>query len=430
MADNRESTRIGFLVDGDPLTDLMTAIYEFDELNVRVKVPYLADDDARGRWWTQGVMFVDDPDRTKHSYSPPSELDYFDNVGSVGLIDCRSGGGKHRLGGVSPAAGVGNIHAAYAVEGAYEAANFVKPNGLRSEMDGLAHWLGFSALRTVFTFKDDGSSPRASTSTELVDDMLLARAMNLKAIGYATGSGLDTPEVTYRSMVFLETFVKSGRTWDEHLALHTALRSLLRVSAWKPISFQSHKATSLKETVTIKNEEKRLWREVRTATTGIAPVSWTSADRFLFLFSDIGRAGFGKWLKLVDDYSRGIQPLVRLLDLEGATIDAHISQLGIAVEAVGYQSLIDSGLTPGAANRMNVKERIDHLLTEVAGSITFDTTTFAQDFADSYNSVKHANRPVVAPATIVDQYRNGVRMLRAWVALKVGMKASVVASRW
>ena len=139
--------------------------------------------------------------------------------------------------------------------------------------------------------------------------------MNLKAIGYATGSGLDTPEVTYRSIVFLETFVKSGREWDEHLALHGAVRSLLRVSAWKPINFQSHKAASLKETVTIRDEEKQLWREVRTATTGIAPVSWTSADRFLFTYSDIGRAGLGKWLKLSDQVSRGMQPLVRLLDL-------------------------------------------------------------------------------------------------------------------
>ena len=169
MADKQEAARIGFLIDGDPLTDRMTAIYEFDELSVRVRVPYLAHDDARGRWWSQGAMLMDDPDRTKHSYSPPSELDYFDNVGSVGLIDCRSGGGKRRFGGVSPAAGVGNIHARYAVEGAYEAANFVRPNGLRSEMEasptGLAIPPSELSSRSMRTGLHRVLAPQRSEST-------------------------------------------------------------------------------------------------------------------------------------------------------------------------------------------------------------------------------------------------------------------------
>lgn len=429
MAGEQEA-RIGFLLDGDPDTGLMTASYQFDQLSVRLRVPYGAHDDDRGRWWSGGTFFVDDPDRTKHSYSPPTELDYYDHAGSVGLIGCRSGGGKHRFGGSAPEAGVGTIQARFAVEGAHAASSFLKPNGLRSEVDGLAYWLGFSALRTVFTWKEDGSAPRATTSTENVDDIGLARALNLKAIGYAIGSGLDTPEVTYRSVVYLETLVRSKAAWDSHLALHASIRNLPRVAAWKPINFQSHKAASLDESIVIGGSDRQSWREVRTATTGIAPAGWRPSDRFLFTFGDIRRAGVGKWLKLSAAYSRGIDPFVRLLDLEGATVDAHVSQLGIAIEAIGYQALIDSGLSPRAANGKNVKLRIDHLLAEVAGAITFDTTTFAQDFADSYNSVKHANRPLVAPATKLDHYRKGVCMVRAWVALKLGVQPTVVSGRW
>lgn len=430
MADDQTPTRIGFLVDGNPDTELLSALYEFDALGVRVKVPYLADADHHSRWWSHGVMFMDDVHRTKYDYSPPTEFDYYDSEGSVALIGCQSGRGKERFGGTSPAVGVGVINARYAVEGACTATHYLKPNGFRSEMDGLGNWLGYSAISSIVKYKKDGDqSYEVSTTAKQVEAMSLARSMNLRAVARAIRSGNQTAEVTYRSSVFLETFMKSGRDWDEHLALHKDIRSLLRIAAWKPINFQSHEVASLKETVTIEGEEKRTWPKVRTAVTGLAPSSWSMADRFLFTYSDIGRVGLGKWLKLVNDYSRGIDPFVRLLDLEGATIDARMSQLGIAVEAMGYQSLIDSGHTPTAANKVKVKERIDHLLDEVAGTYTFDTT-FAQDFTDSYNSVKHANRAVVPPQTKLDHYREGVRLLRAWVAVKVGMPASVVAIRW
>ncbi len=430
MADDQTPTRIGFLVDGNPDSDLLTALYEFDELGVRVKVPYLVDADDRSRWWSQGVMFMDDVDRTRYSYDPPTEFDYYDNEGSVALIGCRSGPGERRFGGTTPAAGVGVINARYAVEGSWAAAHYLKPNGFRSEMDGLGQWLGYSALSSVVKYKkDDGRSYEFSTTAKQVEAMRLARSMNLSAVARAVGSGHQTPDVTYRSRVFLETFMKSGRDWDEHLALHKAVRSLLRLAAWKPINFQSHEVASLKETVTINGQGKQTWSKVRTAVTGIAPSSWNTTDRFLFTYKDIGRVGLGKWLQLMNDYSRGLEPLVRLLDLEGATIDAHMSQIGIAVEGIGYQSLIESGNTPAAANNVKVKARVDHLLNEVAGCYAFDTT-FAQDFTDSYNSVKHANRAVVSPQAKFDHYREGVRLLRAWVAVKVGMPASLVATRW
>src|SRR5690606_34431858 len=113
---------------------------------------------------------------------------------------------------------------------------------------------------------------------------------------------------------------------------------------------------------------------------------------------------------------------IRLLDLEGATVDAHVMQLGIAMEAIGYRALIDSGQTPASANSSSVKNRVDFILAEVGNAITFSTTSFAQDFADSYNSVKHANRTPVAPATKLEHYRQGVQLLRAWIGLRLGLK--------
>lgn len=423
MTDN--TPRIGFLADGDPTNDRMSALYEFDEEGVRLHVPFMSHQDPRSRWWSHGTLHMDDPDRTKYSYQPPSELNYLDSKGSVGLLDCVSGRATTNMG---RGIGQGTVRARYALEKAHEAANFIKLNGLRSEIDGMSYWLSYSAHQTSIKTPKDGPV-EITTTMRPVDPLPLARPLNLKAIVLGTAPGGWSPEAAYRSRVFIETFVKTPREWQDHLMLHFAVRNLVRVAAWRPINFQSHQASSLKEALKIKGKINNEWREVRTATTGINESLWKPNDRFIFYFSDIGTKGIARWLNLVVKYERGITPLVGLLDLEGATVDAVISQLGIALEAVGYQALIDSGKTPTAANSTNVAKRIDHLLDEVSGNLSFDHTTFGQKFTDSYNSVKHANRTEVAPDVKREHIRQGIELLRVWIALRLGLDPAILKSR-
>lgn len=424
MAEDR-STRIGFLADGDPGTQMMSALYEYDDTGVRLHVPFWAHKDPRARWWSPAsVLHTDDPDRTRYNYQPPSELDYVDDRGRVGLVGCVRGRANT---GLVQGVGRGTVRAHYAVEGARSAANYVKLNGLRSEIDGLGHWLGHSAHETSVRFTRDGKGPEITTTLKRIDDLPLARRMNLKGVAIGTGPGGWSPEVSYSSRVFVETFTRSPREWEDHVNLHTSVRNLIRVAAWRPINFQSHQAVSVSEDIDRKGKTHHQWLEVRTATTGIAEGVWAPSDRFLFHFSDIGTRGISRWLKLATRYERGLTPFVGLLDLEGATVDAFISQLGIALEAVGYAALIESGRSPSSANETNVSKRIEHLITEVARTLSFATTTFGQDFADSYNSVKHANRPAVAPHVKVEHFQKGVELLRVWIARRVGVAPSALA---
>lgn len=419
------ANRIGFLADGDPGTDLMSATYEYDETGVRLDIPFQSHADPRSRWWPRS-MHMDDLDRTKYSYAPPAELNYFDAQGRVGLIGCESGPSNHNMGlGV----GRGTVRARYSVEKAHDAANYVRLNGLRSEIDGFAHWLAFSAHQTTIKFSPDGRDKEITTTMKPVDDLPLGRRLNLKAVAIGTAPGTWSPEVAYRSTVFLETSTKSSKSWEEHLQTHIAIRNLLRVAAWRPINFQAHRALSLLETVDVKGKTLRQWRDVRTATTGIADGVWASKDKFLFYFTDIGTRGITRWLRLVTSYERGLSPFVGLLDLEGATIDALVSQLGIALEAVGYQALIEAGRTPTAANNAAVAKRIDCLLAEVSGNLSFNDNTFGQDFADSYNSVKHANRALVGPIVKLEHFRQGVELLRVWIALRLGVTPATLKAR-
>ncbi|WP_286957346.1 MULTISPECIES: HEPN domain-containing protein [Arsenicicoccus] len=424
MAEDR-STRIGFLADGDPGTEMMSALYEYDTTGVRLHVPFLSKEDPRSRWWSHGVLHGDDPDRTKYRYQPPSELDYADDRGTVALLGCVSGRANTA---VFRGVGRGTVRACYAVEGARSAAHYKVLNGFRSEIDGLGHWLGLSAHETIVKVPKDGGGLEITTTLKSVDALPLARRMNLRGVVSGTGPGAWSPDVAYTSRVFIETFTKSPAAWRSHVDLHSCIRNLVRVAAWKPINFQAHLAANVLEDVERDGEACHQWREVRTATTGIAEGVWIpKADRFLFRFSDIGARGVSRWLQLATRYSRGIVPFVGLLDLEGATVDAFISQLGIALEAVGYEALTESGKSESSANKTNVSMRIDHLLSEVAGDLSFSTVAFGRDFADSYNSVKHANRPTVAPDVKVEHLQQGVELLRVWIARRIGVRSVTLA---
>lgn len=423
VANESRVTRVGFLSDND--SDEMAAVYEFDDVSVRLHIPFHAHVDVRERWWGHGIQYMDDPQRMRYKYSPPDELLYYDSSGTVALLGCTSGPARWNF-----RFGTGTIRARFAVEGAHDPAHYVKINGLRSEIDGLSHWIGIAAHSTEVSLPSDGKPLQVTTTMTSVDDIPLARSLNLKVAVRGSAPGAWSPEVTYRSQAFVETQTSRKHDWSDHLEHHTALRDLLRVAAWKPINFQSHHATSTNERMPLSDgREVSLWHEVRTVTTGISDPTWRQGDRFLFSFADITRVGVAKWLILSRSYRRGIEPFVRLLDLEGATVDAVLSQLGIAIEAIGYQALIDSGRSPGGANRTTVERRIDHLLGEVAGTLTFADATFARNFTESYNSIKHANRPQVDPGIKIENLRNGVELIRTWIALRLGVKSNDLRSR-
>lgn len=414
--------RIGFLDDGDPGTDLMAALYDFDETGVRLHVPYLTHDDPRSRWWSSSfALHLDDPDRTRYRYEPPTELNYIDNRSRVGFVGCSRGRANQNIG---LQVGRGTVDADYAIEKAHDATHYVQINGLRSEIDGMGYWLDYSTLVNNVKLPDTDGPIELKTTSRPVPALPLGRPLNLKAIAVGTQSGAGSAEVSFHNTVLIETFTTKPRAWEDHLHLHYAIRDLLRVAVWQPINFQSHQAASHHETRLVGNNLRSQWRQVRTATTGITDKMWKTNDQFLFSFSDIGTAGIARWLKLCKRFARGITPLVGMVELEGVTPDAALSQLGIAMEAIGYQTLIDSGYTPKEANDTRVASRVNQLLTETARHLSFDTTTFGQHFAGSYNSVKHANRTPVAPEIKLGHIYQGVELLRVWIALRLGQNPS------
>ena len=350
----------------------------------------------------------------------------------MGLIGSRpSGGGSIRYGSTSPAAGVGTLRADFAVENAVKASNYETINGLQSEIDGLGHWLNLWAHRTTVTKPHDSKQMIVATTLELPPDLKLARKLNLCATVVGTAPTSLQPEMRYTSTALLETYSKTSKSWADHFATHRAIRDLLRVVIWKPVVFQAHRVTSDNEKVTVRDEEgpQSRWCSVRTDVTGIGTPAWGKNERPLFLFADIGTAGIARWMRLYETNRRGLRPFLRLLDIREGNIDEHLTQLGIAVEALGYQAFVESGVSEAGSDNKKLWQRMRKLVDEVSNCVPNIPANFPKEFADGYNAVKHASRPEPVSAELITHYRLGVKILRAWIALQLGVPEKTVSER-
>ncbi|WP_147391543.1 ApeA N-terminal domain 1-containing protein [Galactobacter valiniphilus] len=426
-------SRVGHLRLKDDYSELLPAtLDEHARGGVLLRVPYLLGNSPERWFWSDLGQYIGENGKVLPPEQPPTELDYFDNKGTVGLVGCRSaGGGSFSIGGFAAASGVGELVANFAVEKAAHARNYAKINGFRSEIDGLGNWLDLWAHRTMMTFPKDGTPMSVTTTMEVPPDLRLAGRLNLRATVRGTAPSWQESEVRYTSRTLLQTYTTSERDWAEHLQVHRAMRDLLRIAIWKPVAFLGHEVTSDKEKTAIKSdtEPQSRWCEVKTAATGMGPAVWGKSERPLFVFADIKSAGVRKWLKFGEENRRGLRPFLRLLDIREGTIDEHMAQLGIALEAFGYQAFIDSGTSAVRADKKTLEQRVRKIVQQVASCLPATPVTFAKDLADGYNAVKHANRPEPDPADLVANYRLGVKVVRAWIALNLGAAEAVITER-
>lgn len=427
------TSRVGHLnLTGDFSALLPATLDEKEGGGVKLRVPYLIGNFPERWFWSDLGRYIGADGKPIPPEAPPTELDYFDNKGAVGLVGCRNSGGASMLfGGVSAASGVGELMANFAVESAERAANYAKINGFRSEIDGLGHWLNLWAHRTILTLPKDGSRVTVSTATDVPPDLRLASRLNICATVRGTAPSSLEPEVRYTSTALLQTYSTKQRDWADHLQVHRDIRDLLRVAIWKPIAFRGHEVTSDKEKTAIKRDAdpQPRWCDVKSAVTGIGPAVWGKSERPLFVFADIKSAGIVKWLAFAEENRRGLRPFLRLLDIRDGTIDEHIAQLGIAIEAFGYQAFLHAGATEKSAGNKSMEQRVRKIANQVSGCVDGIPTTFAKDLADGYNGVKHANRPIPDPADLLVNYRLGVKIVRAWIALRLGVSEVVVGQR-
>lgn len=417
-------SRIGLMVDGLPETPRIAAKLERDERGVELTIPFLdGHDDIYSYWFSQDVVFGDDPGRTKRRYEPPSSVSFYDAAGRVALVGSRVSGSQHVFGGTN--VGEGRLRFDFTILGGMSGPAYERINGFRSEVEGLGTWVGLRSLKAEQT-REAGRLTAVNFKLESPPTVRVTRRLNAEfRANWRYGHGPGPDETTLSERLQIQTEIKRPADWDDHLSLHFAVRNLLRVVAWRALDFTSHEAMSSLDGVRTLDGKKHgdVWLSVLTPRTGIttdAPTTLRQHD-FLFTFADVGAKGVGRWIDLVKKFERGLSPLIGLLDLEGASLEAHLAQVGIGFEMLGYDLLIESGISKAQATKKSYADLASAVSSVVADVLPFSGADFPDLLRRTYVGVKHADnvRPDTNETYLA--YLEAIQVVRAWVGLRLGV---------
>lgn len=413
------------MIDGLTETPRVSVKLERTDRRVEVTIPFLDGiSDVYQYWFSGGIMYGDDPDRTKRRYEPPDAISFYDAHGPVGLVGSRVSGSKMNLGGSG--VGEGRLVFDYTIPGASSGAAYESINGLRSEVEGLGTWIGLRSLNAEQKFSDAGRLDSVNLRLQSSPAIRAARRLNAEFQSnwrYGPGPGPDQTTISERMQI--HTQIRAAVRWEEHLGVHFPLRNLLRVAAWRRLDFVSHEVMSGADPIRTLDGAAHgdQWLPVITNRTGIsteAPSKLNALD-FLFAFGDVGSIGVGRWIDFSHKFERGLSPLVGLLDLEGASLEAHLAQVGIGFETLGYDLIIASGVSKSQADKKSWEDRVRAVTSVTASVLPFYEDDFVDLLRRNYRAVKHADNARPHWQEMHLAYRQSIQVFRTWVAIRLGV---------
>lgn len=413
--------RVGWFVDGDASTDHLAVMLRDTGTAIELVLPLkrmFSKDEPYSRWWSSGVHFGDDPDRTEHSYKPPRVLMVEDSQGSVVLVGCRSAGSSSRM-----SVGQGHIVANFAVLGGSHL-RYEKVNGLRTEIPALAAWTRMSSMEISTTISRNNRVQSVQMTLTSAEPVPLARPLNLVMRSSWHTERPTGGFVAYEG-VQLETLVDRPRSWSDHLAVHTAILELVSIAGWKPFGIEDgtvHRADDPLRSLAGGVLHER-WLPVATHRLP-EHRPWKKDPSFLFPYSEIGPRGVARWLKLRRTYGQVVKSMINILRSSSPWGESSVVQSGIALEALGY--LIDVNKNAGAnlnrRKQMNFKPGLRVILADMKTHPLEDVDGWIERADAAYMSAKHLDRTAPDSLEVLNTLRENLLVLRFWVALELGAK--------
>ena len=378
------------------------------------------------RWWSDGIMHMDDPQRVRHDYAPPKSLVFQDTFGSVALVGCRSTNYRGTFD-----AGHGVVVANYAVLGG-RSFSYGRINGMRTEAPAIAAWTSMSAI-SISTEKDERRRVRAlSLKLSSPPRVSLARNFNL-GLRVHWSTSPEPGSFTATEAVQVETNMKDSKTWHDHFKYHGAMLDLVTIAGWRSFGF-SRVAVRLNSDVLeskYAHHSEPRWREVLSHRLPgqDKPVENVT---FLFPFGEIGPRGVKRWLQLRKVFDRMIDPLLSIVRSDEPWSIASVVQSGIALEALGYQL----EMTKYAGRNFNryggiaFKKGLQHILDDMTVVPFEDTEEWIGRASASYMGAKHPDRGDM-PDTVdlINSLRENILILRFWIAQKLGASPRTLTDR-
>lgn len=416
--------RVGTLVDFDPTTPHGAAVLERSDEKITLTVIWHDFKSPYAGWFGHGPGPNGSVQRSLGTRIPRVLL-FQDPNGSVLLVGCRNAGFTTDMFGP----GAGTINAEYAVLGVRENCDFSSAKGVESEISGLREWLRVSSVG--LRIDSDGGTGREVVTLESAPLIEVGGSFGLAFRPAARVSSRgSSDEWKIHDQVFCLTTSSTRTSVEEHLRHHRAVRDLLVIARWWPevclLRRAAHPGAPLRSIDG--DEHGPEWFDI-VVSPERPPERPRQYREDLIRFDEIGVEGILRWLRLRDEFARALGPVVATRDLDVNFPATYLAQVGPGLEALGYLLLRRDGVSRNEAKNTDLRPRLERVLTAVGDAAPVNPQTWAQATAAAYNGVKHANRRLPNVLDVLNTWRESVLVVRAWVALELGVAPADVKRR-
>lgn len=416
--------RVGSLIDFDEATPLAVGVLERSDERIILTVTWHDFESPYAAWFGHGR------NRTKTAGGRlatrvPRVLLFQDANGPVLLVGCRNAGYHTNVFGP----GSGTIAVDYAVLGVADNCDFSRATGAESEVSGLREWLGISSVD--LTVDEGQGTSRDVIVVEASPAIFVGGPFNLE---FRPASEVVGPrssgEWRVRDLVYCLTTEAATIDVEELLGHHRAVRDLLVVARWWPESCILRRATHPGAPLrSIDGQEHGAqWSDIV-----VSPDRPPERPRGywddLIRFDEIGTDGILRWIQLREDFARALDPVIATRYLDVNFPATYLAQVGPGLEALGYLLLLRDGMSKRKANDVVLEARLERVLADVGDCAPVNVGTWATTTAAAYNGVKHVNRQLPDPVDALNTWRESVLVVRAWVAIELGVAAKEVKER-
>ncbi len=414
-------SRVGWAWD-NKIREPFPAMLRDVESQIELVIPFDESDDAlERRYLGSMVQWGDDPNMERFDYELPSQFWFMDSRGFVSLNGIRSRQVAPTIGGPTIFKQC-RLVMDYAVFGGEPGVDYSVVNGLTTRIQGLGQWFGHRSVRN--NLRDRSRSKDEFTITVRTPrTQRLDAGLNLSVVAGADWRLPGEPGLTHLEEIgSIRTAVQRARPWVDHLEKHRAIHQLLEISAWAPLGFQRVSVNHTRDPDRVMSGHRVGDRWAPVKTYSLPPVEDEAGLDFLFAFQDIGAAGVRKWLRLRDQFSRGVHAIAFSIHNQGTSLDGLISDAGIGLEEIGHKIDVLGG---GGGRRGHHSHLLD-IASEVEDLLPFSGQTWASEATDIYNDVKHADRRDPTARELHEMLIKNRLVFRVWLARRIGVRDPVI----
>ncbi|WP_374197679.1 ApeA N-terminal domain 1-containing protein [Microbacterium paraoxydans] len=316
--------------------------------------------------------------------------------------------------------------------------DYVGVNGMTSEINGLAKWAKRVPVSTKLLFDE---------KRERLEGVSLV-AKNLDAV--PLGGPLDLQlETSYRHNhtakggVFTISTALLVRTrsaelvdWNTHQQAHRMMQDLMCLAYGRPCASRLISVMREDDQERPPTDERRYWRDAYQPSFGRKAdpdFALEERDEPLFYLDEADAGRVATWLSEYEYWSRPTWIAMSALFDHALPVESRLLQVAVALEALGYaiakRANPDKKVTGNyEATLARIFEALGYEPAAVVGE-SGTGSAWCAAFNKAYKGVKHADNPLTDARDAWARGREGLMLVRCWLAAELGVPEELVTKR-